>query len=51
MTPDPVDLDDGVLVNYPRFGKALVTVAAIEKKRGEVEKWTWPNNPLTPRGA
>jgi hypothetical protein len=46
-----LDLDDGVLVNYLRFGKALVTVAAIEKKRGDVEGWTWPKNPLGPRGA
>jgi hypothetical protein len=46
-----MDLDDGVLVNYLRFGQALVTVAAIENKRKDVEGWTWPNNPLTPRGA
>jgi len=47
----PMDLDDGVLVNYLRFGKALVTIPAIEKKRPDVETWTWPVHPLTPEGV
>lgn len=42
-----MDLDDGVLVNYLHFGEALVTIPAIEKKRDEVETWTWPTNPLS----
>jgi len=42
-----IDLDDGVLVNYLRFGKALVKIKAIEDKRSTVEDWTWPKNPLT----
>jgi hypothetical protein len=42
-----MDLDDGVLVNYLRFGQALVTITAIEDKRRDVEQWTWPKNPLT----
>ena len=46
-----MDLDDGVLVNYLRFGKALVTIPAIEKKRQEVAGWTWPMNPLDRSGA
>ena len=41
-----MDLDDGVLVNYLRFGKALVAIPAIEKKRRDVEQWTWPKHPL-----
>ena len=42
-----IDLDDGVLVNYLRFGKAVVKIPAIEKKRAEVKKWTWPTHPLS----
>lgn len=42
----PIDLDDGVLVNYLRMGKALRTIPAIEKKRTTVQSWTWPVNPL-----
>lgn len=41
-----IDLDDGVLVNYLRMGKALRTIPAIEKKRKEVSTWTWPVHPL-----
>jgi type II restriction/modification system DNA methylase subunit YeeA len=47
----PIDLDDGVLVNYLRFGKALATVPAIERKRKDVESWTWPHHPLKPEDA
>ena len=42
----PIDLDDGVLVNYLRMGKAVRTITAIEKKRKDVETWTWPVHPL-----
>ena len=41
-----IDLDDGVLVNYLRFDRALVAIPAIEKKRKDVKGWTWPKNPL-----
>lgn len=41
-----IDLDDGVLVNYLRFGRALQKVTAIEKKRPDATTWTWPNHPL-----
>lgn len=41
-----IDLDDGVLVNYLRFGKALAKIPEIEKKRTEVETWAWPTYPL-----
>lgn len=41
-----MDLDDGVLVNYLRMGKALRSVPAIEKKRKDVSTWTWPVHPL-----
>lgn len=41
-----IDLDDGVLVNYLRMGKALRSIPAIEKKRKEVSTWTWPVHPL-----
>lgn len=41
-----MDLDDGVLVNYLRMGKALRSIPAIEKKRKEVSTWTWPTHPL-----
>ena len=41
-----IDLDDGVLVNYLRMGKALRSIPAIEKKRKEVSTWTWPDHPL-----
>jgi len=46
-----MDLDDGVLVNYLRFDRALVAIPAIEKKRKDVEGWTWPKNPLRPEDA
>ena len=42
-----IDLDDGVLVNYLRLGKALRPVRAIEAKRAAVRTWTWPHHPLT----
>ena len=42
----PIDLDDGVLVNYLRLGTALRTIPAIEKKRSTVQSWTWPTHPL-----
>lgn len=38
----PIDLDDGVLINYLRMGKAVRTIPAIEKKRTTVQSWTWP---------
>jgi hypothetical protein len=41
-----IDLDDGVLVNYLRFGRAVLRIKAIEDKRSDVEDWTWPKNPL-----
>lgn len=41
----PIDLDDGVLVNYLRMGEA-VTNFGLEKKRREVEGWKWPKYPL-----
>ncbi len=41
-----MDLDDGVLVNYLRMGKALRSIPAIEKKRKDVSTWTWPIHPL-----
>ncbi|WP_314905767.1 BREX-1 system adenine-specific DNA-methyltransferase PglX [Propionibacterium acidifaciens] len=45
-----LDLDDGVLVNYLRFGKALVRIKAIEEKRHDVETWAWPTRPLASEG-
>lgn len=42
-----IDLDDGVLVNYLRLGKALRPVRTIEAKRAAVRTWTWPHHPLT----
>lgn len=41
-----IDLDDGVLVNYLRMGKAVRSIPSVEKKRKDVESWTWPVNPL-----
>ena len=41
-----IDLDDGVLVNYLRMGKALRSIPSIEKKRKDVSTWTWPVHPL-----
>lgn len=41
-----MDLDDGVLVNYLRMGKALRAITSIEKKRKDVSTWTWPTHPL-----
>ena len=46
-----IDLDDGVLVNYLRFGHALASVPAIEKKRADVESWAWPVHRLTKEDA
>lgn len=43
----PIDLDDGVLVNYLRFGEALQKIPTIEKKRRDVQTWTWPTHQLT----
>lgn len=43
----PIDLDDGVLVNYLRFGQVLQKIPAIEKKRRDVQTWTWPTHQLT----
>ena len=43
----PIDLDDGVLVNYLRFGEALQKVPTIERKRRDVQAWTWPTRQLT----
>ena len=42
-----IDLDDGVLVNYLRFGAALQKIPAIENKRRDIQTWTWPTHPLT----
>lgn len=44
----PIDLDDGVLVNYLRFGQVLQKIPNIEKKRRDVQAWTWPTHQLTP---
>ncbi|MCI1217972.1 hypothetical protein [Bifidobacterium crudilactis] len=44
-----IDLDDGVLVNYLRFGKALRNFG-LEKDRNKVEGWEWPVNRLEPLG-
>ncbi|WP_368087948.1 BREX-1 system adenine-specific DNA-methyltransferase PglX [Bifidobacterium bifidum] len=46
-----IDLDDGVLVNYLRMGKALRSIPAIEKKRKEVSTWTWPVHSLKGKDA
>ncbi|MFT8396230.1 class I SAM-dependent DNA methyltransferase [Propionibacterium sp.] len=42
-----IDLDDGVLVNYLRLGKALRNFG-LEKDRKKVEGWSWPTNKLEP---
>ena len=47
----PIDLDDGVLVNYLRFGKVLQKIPTIEKKRRDVQTWTWPTHQLTQEGG
>lgn len=44
-----IDLDDGVLVNYLRFGPALQKVASIERKRTDATTWTWPVHPVIPQ--
>ena len=44
----PIDLDDGVLVNYLRFGEALQKISTIERKRRDVQAWTWPTHQLNP---
>jgi hypothetical protein len=46
-----MDLDDGVLVNYLRFGRAVQRIKSIEAKRSDVEEWIWPVNPLTREDA
>jgi len=40
-----IDLDDGVLVNYNRFGKAIKEVAGLndKKTRKKVEGFEWPS--------
>lgn len=43
----PINLDDGVLVNYLRFGQVLQKIPTIEKKRRDVQNWTWPTHQLT----
>lgn len=43
----PIDLDDGVLVNYLRFGSALKNIG-LETNRKKVEGWDWPTNKLEP---
>jgi len=43
----PLDLDDGVLVNYLRFGEVLQKIPTIEKKRRDVQTWTWPTHQLS----
>lgn len=47
----PIDLDDGVLVNYLRFGEALQKVPTIERKRHDVQTWTWPTHQFTQEGG
>lgn len=47
----PIDLDDGVLVNYLRFGEALQKIPAIERKRRDAQTWTWPTHQLTQEGG
>jgi probable type II restriction enzyme, methylase subunit len=47
----PIDLDDGVLVNYLRFSKALQKVPTIERKRHDVQTWTWPTHQFTQEGG
>ena len=47
----PLDLDDGILVNYLRFGEALQKIPTIEKKRQDVQTWTWPTHPLSPEDS
>ncbi|NEG54810.1 BREX-1 system adenine-specific DNA-methyltransferase PglX [Bifidobacterium platyrrhinorum] len=42
----PIDLDDGVLVNYLRMGHALRIIKPIEAKRKTVQSWTWPTHSL-----
>lgn len=43
----PLDLDDGVLLNYLRFGRALKDIG-LENNRKKVEDWDWPTNKLEP---
>lgn len=47
----PIDLDDGVLVNYLRMGDALRAIPSISKKRKDVEGWSWPVHPLKESGG
>ena len=46
----PLDLDDGVLVNYLKMWPALAKIG-IERKLREVQTWTWPRYPLEPESA
>lgn len=45
-----IDLDDGVLVNYLRFGKSLKNFG-LERQRKKVESWDWPKHSLEPGDA
>lgn len=45
-----IDLDDGVLVNYLRFGTALKNFG-LGKERKKVEGWDWPTHRLEPDDA
>lgn len=47
----PINLDDGVLVNYLRFGEVLQRIPTIERKRRDVQTWTWPTHQLTQEGG
>lgn len=48
----PMDLDDGVAVNYLRMGQAVRKITSIEEKRKKIREkpadWTWPHYPVTP---
>jgi type II restriction/modification system DNA methylase subunit YeeA len=45
-----INLDDGVLVNYLRLGKAVRNFG-LESDRNKVEGWDWPVHRLEPRDA
>ncbi len=46
----PMDLDDGVAVNYLRMGQAVCKITSIEGIRTKIRKkpadWTWPHYPV-----
>ncbi|MEF2737052.1 MAG: class I SAM-dependent DNA methyltransferase, partial [Bifidobacterium choerinum] len=46
----PMDLDDGVAVNYLRMGQAVCKITSIEGIRKKIRKkpadWTWPHYPV-----